>query len=492
MGGATGKRGAKEERLRLDKHRVLDYHTESGAAFAMEAIDGCAAKRADDQTRRAIAEWSSFSAIRSASRPAPTVNTEVSSTVAVEVKLPQLAASMADGVISKWLKSVGERVKKGEALFEVESDKVTTEVESPADGVLRRILVPEGQKVDVGTVLAIVGSDDEVIPDTNGSGAVVASVASGGGIAVATAPSETIAPPAKIFVSPRARKVAEELGVKLEQIKGTGPGGRIIERDVLAAHAAQPAAPPPPPAAAPPVAPLPAVPATQPGQVIPFTGMRRTIAERMVRSQQTVAEVTLTAEADVGEIVKLREQVNPEWQKQFGLKVSYNDVIIRAAARALREHPMLNASLADDGIHVHPSINIGIAVAVDSGLIVPVIRDADQKSLLEIAQTARRLAERARQNQLTRDEVTGGTFTITNLGTHGVEAFTPIINWPECAILGVGQVVERAVVRDGQIVARPTMWLSLTFDHRIVDGAPAALFLRRIRQLLESPYLLFV
>jgi pyruvate dehydrogenase E2 component (dihydrolipoamide acetyltransferase) len=228
------------------------------------------------------------------------------------------------------------------------------------------------------------------------------------------------------------------------------------------------------------------------GQTVPLVGMRRTIAERMLRSQQTVAEVTITAEADVGEVVKLREQVSAEWEKQHGFKVSYTEVIVKAVARALREHPYLNSSLGDDGIRLHADVNVGVGVAVDDGLIVPVIRQADQKSLLEIAAAIRGLSDRARKGQLTRDDVGGGTFTISNMGMLGVESFTPIVNWPECAILGVGRVAERAVVRDGQIVARPTLWLSLTFDHRIVDGAPAARFLSRVRQLLESPYLLFV
>ncbi|MBX6772048.1 MAG: 2-oxo acid dehydrogenase subunit E2 [Chloroflexi bacterium] len=405
--------------------------------------------------------------------------------MAVEVKLPQLAASMADGVISRWLKSVGEPVKKGEPLFEVESDKVTTEVEAPADGILRRIQVPEGQRVDVGTVLAIIGGPDEVIPEPDGGGAAATTTTS----SPTAAPSEpgvrTGESEGRIFVTPRARKVATELGIALERITGTGPGGRILERDVLAAaEAARTAAAAPSP-------PL-AVPAAPPGQVRPLTAMRRTIAERMVRSQQTVAEVTLTTEVEMTEVVKLREQVNSEWQKVHGIKVSYTDVIVRAAARALREHPTLNASFAEDGIHLHGEINIGLAVAIEDGLVVPVIRHADQKSLLEIAQTVRALAERARAGQLSRDDLSGGTFTITNLGMFGVETFTPIINWPECAILGVGQVAERAVARSGQLAVRPTMWLSLTFDHRIVDGAPAAQFLQRVKQLLESPYLLFV
>jgi pyruvate dehydrogenase E2 component (dihydrolipoamide acetyltransferase) len=190
--------------------------------------------------------------------------------------------------------------------------------------------------------------------------------------------------------------------------------------------------------------------------------------------------------------VKLREQVGAEWVKLHGFKVTYTEVIVKAVAKALREYPRLNSSLTETGLVEHPEVNVGVAVALDDGLIVPVVRNADGKSLLEIARTVKDLGERARKNQLSRDDLTGGTFTVTNLGTLGVETFTPIINWPECAILGVGRIAERAVVRDGQIVARPTMWLSLTFDHRIVDGAPAAQFLSRVQRLLESPYLLFV
>ncbi|HVB96302.1 MAG TPA: dihydrolipoamide acetyltransferase family protein [Chloroflexota bacterium] len=413
--------------------------------------------------------------------------------MAVEVKLPKLAASMDDGVISKWLKAVGESVKKGEPLFEVESDKVTTEVEAPVDGILQRIVVPEGEKIDVGTVLAVIAGREETVPETNGGGSHAASAAITGSVAVASPSSVLAAPPAtKIFVTPRARKVADELGVDLNRVKGTGPGGRILERDVLAVGPSTTAPSPevvPPPVV--PVAPPVATPVAA-STPLPLAGMRRVIAERMVRSQQTVAEVTLTQEADVGEVMKLREQVSAEWQKQHGFKVSPTDVIIKAVARALREHPRLNSSLTDAGIQDHAEVNVGVAVALDEGLIVPVIRNADQKSLLDIAKNVRDLSERARKNQLGRDDLTGGTFTVTNMGMLGVEAFTPIINWPECAILGVGRIADRAVVRDGQVVARPTLWLSLTFDHRIVDGAPAAVFLSRVRQLLESPYLLFV
>jgi pyruvate dehydrogenase E2 component (dihydrolipoamide acetyltransferase) len=421
--------------------------------------------------------------------------------VAIEVKLPQLAASMADGIISKWLKQVGDAVKRGEPLFEVESDKVTTEVESPVDGILHEIVVGEGKRVDVGVVLAVIGSADDAIPAASGAAAVAATTPILAAIAASPTPSVEAPAAEKIFITPRARKSADELGVDINRVKGTGPGGRILERDIQAFVPAVAVAPPQVPATAAAPPPVPATtaaparaagPVPESGTLLPLVGMRRTIADRMVHSQRTVAGVTLTAEVDVAEVVKLRDQVSGEWERQHGFKLSYTEVIVKAVARSLREHPNLNSSLTDEGIRLHSEVNVGIGVAVDDGLIVPVVRNADQKSLVEIAQAVRDVSDRARKGQLSRDDVGEGTFTISNMGMLGVESFTPIINWPECAILGVGRIAERAVVRDGQIVARPTMWLSLTFDHRIVDGAPAAKFLARIRQLLESPYLLFV
>jgi len=424
---------------------------------------------------------------------------EEKASVAIEVKLPKLAASMEDGVISKWLKAVGQPVQRGEALFEVESDKVTTEVEAPADGTLSQIVVGEGQKIDVGTILAIIAAPGEsatttspAAARTNGENKTGHEIA--GSVAVASAPTAAPSASEKIFITPRARKVALELGVDISAVKGSGPGGRILERDVVAATpVAQPATPLAPAAfVTPPATPVVPVPVAAQAPVLPLSGMRRTIAERMVRSQQTVAEVTVNAEVDMGEVGKLREQVSAEWLKAYGFKVTYTEVIVKAVAKALKEHPRLNASLTETGLVEHPEIHLGVAVSLDEGLIVPVVHNADTKALLAISREVKDVSERARKNQLTREDLIGATFTVTNLGTLGVETFTPIINWPECAILGVGRIAERAVVRDGQIVARPTMWLSLTFDHRIVDGAPAAKFLARVQQLLQSPYLLFV
>jgi len=421
--------------------------------------------------------------------------------VATQVKMPQLSLTMTEGTIGRWLKREGETVSKGEPLYEVETDKVINEVDAPASGVLRRIVVPEGGSAPIQGLIAIIAEPDERIPaDLGADGEKKADGQASAGAAeavkVATAPSE--APAGRLFVSPRARKLAEERGVDLLLVKGSGPGGRIMEKDVeraIAERAQGPAVVAAPSLAPAPLAPPPApepIPVVGEYQAVKMTGMRRTIAERMSRSQQATAHVTLTAEVDMGEAAKLREQANAEWAKAQRGKLTFTDVIVKAAAKALRDHPRINSTFADGEIREQRAINVGVAVALEEGLIVPVIRQADQRSLLEISQALRDLSERARKGALAAEEVSGGTFTVSNMGMVGVEVFTPIINWPECAILGVGRIAERAAVRDGQVAVRPTMWLSLTFDHRIVDGAPAAAFLARVKELLESPYLLFV
>jgi len=423
--------------------------------------------------------------------------------VPVEVRMPQLALSMTEGTVGKWLKTEGETVQAGEPLVEVLTEKVATEIAAPASGVLQKIMVPEGATVPVDTVLAVIATGEEGATPTVGQQPAPAQTTAG-----EAAPGSAHAAPApatedrgRVFASPAARRLAREHGVDLRQVRGTGPGGRIIMRDVLrvAAELAERAAvavaetaraaPTPPAPAAPTPAPAPAAPAAR---AIPLAGMRRIIAERMVQSRQTTAPVTLTVEVDMAEAVKLRQQLLGEWERTHGLRLSYTDLIVRAVAKALREHPRLNASLVGDEIRLHEEINIGVAVALDDGLIVPVVHQADRKSLLEIALAIRDLADRARRNALTPADVAGGTFTVTNLGMYGTDIFTPIINPPECAILGVGRIVERPAVREGQLVARPLIWLSLTFDHRIVDGAPAAQFLQRVQEILEKPYLLLV
>jgi len=273
----------------------------------------------------------------------------------------------------------------------------------------------------------------------------------------------------RVQATPLARRIAEEEGLDLSQIPGTGPGGRITEEDVLRALEGRraPAAPP---------------------RVVPFTGMRQAIAERMMESLHSMAQLTLTTRADVTELVGLREILSQRWN----VRLSYTDFITKATALALKEHPILNSALVGEEIVLHEDVHIGVAVALEEGLIVPVIRHADRKSILEIHQTVQDLAERARKGELSVDEVTGSTFTVTNLGMYGIDAFTPIINPPEVAILGVGRILEELSLVNGQVAARSRIVLSLTIDHRIVDGAPGAAFLQTVVRYLEHPALMFI
>ena len=369
--------------------------------------------------------------------------------------MPRLSLAMKEGTIVQWFKKEGDMVKKGEPLVEVLSEKATYEVEAPASGVLRKILAEEGMDVPVAGTLGIITAPDEELPEIE---------------AVAAAPvieaEEAVAVPERkvlekveerIIASPAAKRLAKEHGIDLAQVRGTGPEGRIVEEDVgsLIEEAKV----------------MPRV-----REVIPLTGIRKTAAERVSLSARRAPQSTISMEVDMSNMAKLRERV----------QVSYTDVLVKAVAKALAEHPIINSTLEKGQIKVFADINIGVAVATEMGLIVPVIHNADGKSLTEIASTLKELVEKAKQSKLAKEELTGGTFTITNLGMYGVDVFTPIINPPETAILGVGRVAEKPVVVEEQIVVRPTMQLSLTFDHRVVDGAPAARFLQKVKQNLES------
>jgi len=378
--------------------------------------------------------------------------------MAVKVIMPKLGMAMTEGTVVKWLKPDGARVEKGERIAVVMSKKITYEVEAPASGILRHAAAEKEVKA-VGEVIGYIAEPGEVIPELEK-------------VPAAPPVAEVPAPPAKeILATPAAKRLAKEHGIDLSQITGTGPGGRITEKDVMAFIEARKAPPPPP---------------RPPAKVIPFIGMRQAIAERMTQSLQTMAQVTITTEIDATELVRMREQLKGEFE------LTYTDMVVKAAAMALKKHPLLNSTLIGEEIHLLDEIHIGVAVALEGGLIVPVVRNADKKSLKEIAAETRRLAEGARAGTLTVDEVTGSTFTVTNLGMYGVDTFTPIINPPEVAILGVGRIVEKPACYQGQIVPRAMMCLSLTFDHRIVDGAPAAEFLRTVKELLENPYRLLL
>ena len=424
---------------------------------------------------------------------------------------------MEEGAVTEWLVDEGAEVEKGQEILEFETDKINARVEAPAAGILGGIAAGPGDLVKVQGLLAWILEPGETPPaeDPDPPAAAAASAAPppAAPAPVAAAPAPPPAPvapaPAPVAVqpvaaapvaaasstdgrvkaSPLAKRVARELGVDLARIVGSGPGGRIIEKDVSAAAAA-PAVAPMPVAAAPPLAPAPAVPDVAAGQVIPLEGVRRVIAERMQQSLQGSAQVTLVAEADARRFHELRTELASRHEPALGFRISYNDLLIRICAHALREHPRANSSLEGDAIRLHDVVNVGLAIEAGGDLVVANVKSADRKSLVEIASDLRGLVDRAQGNRLDLDDITGGTFTISNLGVYGIDAFTPVLNPPESAILGVGALREKAVARDGEVTAELSMTLSLTFDHRIIDGAPAARFLARIRELIEQPYLL--
>lgn len=382
------------------------------------------------------------------------------SAMAVDVIMPHLSQTMTEGRVLRWLKSQAESVEKGEPLLEVETDKAVMEVPAPASGVLTTILSAEGEVVPAGQVIGLIAEPGERIQRRD---------------VLRTTEQTSSVSAQKTKASPAAKRLAEEHHVPLSDMSGTGPAGRILAADVLDWVAGRQEEPP-------------AI--VTAGKIIPLAGVRKLIAQRMSTSAQTAAHSTLTTDADATELQALRERLNEELAPTWGFKVSYNDLFLRIVAQALHEHPNLNATLAGSEIRLLDSINIGLAMDTERGLVVPVVKDVLSKGLREIASTVRDLVEKARLGKLTLDEMSGGTFTITNLGMYEIDAFTPIINLPECAILGIGRIVPRAVVVQGQLTARPMVVLSLSFDHRLVDGAPAARFLQRAKRLIEKPYLM--
>ena len=489
-----------------------------------------------------------------------------------QVTMPLLGLTMEEGTITEWLKHEGDTVAKEEPLFIVETDKSAVEVGAPASGVLSQIIVQVGQTAPVSAPIAVIAQPGEAVPAEDTSAPAAAASASptapapstpaappapasavaatagqpvsgerkavsprarrvarelgidvtgltgsgpGGRVverdvrAVAeTAASAPAAAPERIIASPLARKLAAEHGVDLAQVKGTGPGGRITERDVTAvvevrtapspaapAAAAPAAAPAPAPAPTPAEAPatLPAV-ASATGAFEPLSRVRRITAERMAASAHSVARVTLLMEVDMTEAVRFRTEWSPIFEQRYGVRLAYDAMIAKACAIGLAEHPHVNAQwqeAADGqpaGLRLQPDVNVGIAVAAEQGLLVVVVRNASKKHLAEVNSDLMGMVGKIRSGGLGPDELSGSTFTITNLGGYGVEAFTPIVNPPESAILGVGRIAQRPAVVDGQIVVRDLMYLSLAFDHRVVDGAPAAQFLQRVKECLESPY----
>jgi pyruvate dehydrogenase E2 component (dihydrolipoamide acetyltransferase) len=409
--------------------------------------------------------------------------------VATEIKLPRLGQGMEAGTIVRWLKSEGEQVEKGEPLYELDTDKVTQEVEADASGVLLKIAVAEGE-VPVGQTIAVIGEEGEQVsapapaettpdepPQEEGSRAPARDEQRERGKRASTNGSEQVTEikePARtdgrVKASPLARRIARERGIDLSALRGTGPEGRIVAEDVERA------------ATAPAVVAV----AERTGEVerVPLTSLRKTIARRMTEAWQAPA-FQISMSADMTRAVELRGRLVE--RAKDGVRPSYNDILIKVCAAALMRHRDVNARFADDAIELLPSADVGIAVAVPNGLIVPVVRACEVKSIEQIAVEARELVTRTREGKLRQEDLEDGSFTISNLGMYGVEQFTAVLNPPQAAILAVGALEERVVVRDGGFEARPLMTMTLTCDHRSLDGATASEFLRTVKDFLEEP-----
>lgn len=406
--------------------------------------------------------------------------------MAFEVCMPQLGLTMEEGTVSQWIKHEGDAVKTGDVLLEITTDKLTNEVTSEHDGVLLKIVAQEGEDVPVKGLLCYVGQPGEAVGDAPAAAAAAAPAAPAAPAAAAPVPAPVAAGGARIRISPLARKTAAKLGVDVSGIVGSGPSGRIRQQDVLAAAKA--------PKAAAPVAAEPA-PAAKPvsktglelmegDTVSKLAGMRKVVAQRMLQSHTEIPPVTQNTKVDVTELMKFRKMLLAE----TGNKYSVNDLILKATAKCLRQHPEVLVSLDGDQVIQRAHVNLGMAVALDAGLIVPVIRDADRMGLDAFSAAAKDLASRAKSNKLTPDEYKGSTFSVSNLGMFGIETFTPIVNQPDAAILGVCAVEDELVMDDeGNISKHQVMRLSFTYDHRLIDGAVAAKFVMALRDLLEKP-----
>jgi pyruvate dehydrogenase E2 component (dihydrolipoamide acetyltransferase) len=414
--------------------------------------------------------------------------------MATNVYMEALSPTMEEGRVVKWLKRDGDPVKTGETLAEVETDKAVMDLVARADGVLRQVAAAEGQTVAVGSVVAVIAAPGE---NVSAPAATPASAATGSGmrdaggvVAVAAPKPTTVAVPigdaGRVKASPLAKRIAKEAGVDLKLVTGSGPGGRVVKRD-LETTAVRPQA-----AAAVAAAPHPASRIPHPErregayEDVPLTQIRKTIAKRLATSLGPIPHFFLTTEVDMERASEARDALNKQLGDQ-GSKVSFNDIIIKATAHALTKHPACNAWFQEDHIRYWNEVHIGMAVAVEDGLITPVIRNAELKSLADIGREAKELAERARNRRLQPNEYTGATFSVSNLGMFDIDQFTAVINPPEAGIIAVGSIVQKPVVVDGQPTVRRRMRITMSCDHRVIDGATGAAFLKTLKQMLENP-----
>lgn len=412
--------------------------------------------------------------------------------MATIVTMPKLGTTMTEGSISKWLKKEGDPVKEGEVYVEIQTDKVNIEDEAPASGILRKILVKEGETIHIGEPIAIIADENEDISEylSGQKEEIEAKETEQKTQEEKPSPQET-KPLEKIKASPAARRIAKENNIDLSKITPTGPGGRIVEKDVTAYIEESKSKP---------VSSeketaetkqtdkqLEAAGFTVKGTV-PVTGMRKIIAEKMAASKKAAPHIYLSLEVDMTKVIELREKLLPSFMEKHNVKLSYNDILIKAAAVALRQNPIINSSFTEEEIILKEEINIGLAVALDDGLIVPVIKNADRKGLTEIAKETSQLISKAKERKLLPDDYYGGTFTISNLGMYDIENFSAIINQPETAILAVGKMMKKPVATENdEVVVKPMMNLTLSCDHRAIDGAAGAKFLQNLKQILEEP-----
>jgi len=418
--------------------------------------------------------------------------------MAKEIKLPQLGQTMEEGTIVNCLVKVGDEVKRGDVIFEVETDKATLEMESPADGVVKHILAQIDQTLLVGAPMMVLGEKDEEVPQsfidalTGGESAPAAAPeapAAATATPVETAPEpEPARPTGRIMASPRAKRLAAEMGVDLTRVRGTGPAGKITEADIRQAAAAPAPAPAAASAPAPASKPAPAAPSVPAGEVrlgstVPVNRLQRITAERMLKSKQEIPCFYLTVKADVTEMVAKRAQLNAGGD----VKVAFNDFIIKAVATGLEKFPLMTGQLAGNVIQLVEAIHIGLAISVTDGLVAPLVKDVNKKSLTQIARDSQALIERARNDKLDLSDLEGGCITVSNLGAFGIESFIPIVVPGQCTILGIGQIAETCVPDNGNILVRKLMNMTLSVDHKVANGAYAAQFLDFVRKLLEDP-----
>ncbi|MGZ5112584.1 MAG: 2-oxoglutarate dehydrogenase complex dihydrolipoyllysine-residue succinyltransferase [Usitatibacter sp.] len=397
----------------------------------------------------------------------------------VEVKIPQLSESVSEATLVAWRKKAGESVKRDENLIDVETDKVVLELPAPADGVLVKIVKNDGESVASGDVIAII--------DTAASAAAVAPAKAG-----APSPAVTPAQAGAQSASPSATKIAAEKGIDTGAVPGSGRDGRVTKGDVLSAGsapAAKAAAPAPAasPSAKPASAPVQLPSGSRVEQRVPMSRLRQRVAERLVQSQSTAAILTTFNEVNMAPVMELRNRYKDKFEKQYGVKLGFMSFFVKAAVHALRKYPVVNASIDGTDIVYHGYYDIGIAVGSERGLVVPILRDADLMSIAQIEERIADFGKRAKDGKITLEELTGGTFSISNGGVFGSMLSTPIINPPQSAILGVHATKERAVVENGQIVIRPMNYLALSYDHRIIDGREAVLSLVAMKEALEDP-----